>query len=122
MSISWVCCQSKMGAPLIAFCALKRAQGTPSVFSFGCLFSRLKMQKTIHKDTRWREGEGERRDTKDCIFDGKSKETTRSEMNREEGETKQGAKKMALSFLYPLSLVSPFPLSFRNEKNKKEEL
>ena len=80
------------------------------------------MQKTIQKDTRWREREGERRDTKDCIFNGKSKEKNRREMNGEEGETKQGAEKMALFFLYPLSLVSPFPLSFRKETNKKEEL
>ena len=43
-------------------------------------------------------------------------------MNREEGETKQGAEKMALFVIYSLSLVSPFPLSFRNEKNKTEEL
>ena len=66
--------------------------------------------------------EGERRDTKDCIFNGKIKEKNRREMNGEEGETKQGAEKMALFFIYPLSLVSPFPLSFRNEKIKKEEL
>ena len=29
---------------------------------------------------------------------------------------------MALVFIYPLSLVSPFPLSFRNKKNRKKEL
>ena len=70
------------------------------------------MQKTIQKDTRWREGEGERRDTMDCIFNGRGKEKNRREMTGEEGETKQGAEKMALVFVYPLSLVSPFPLSF----------
>ena len=43
-------------------------------------------------------------------------------MNKEDGETKQGAKKMALFFIYPLFLLSPFPLSFRNRKTKKEEL
>ena len=80
------------------------------------------MQKTIQKHICWRKREGERRDTKDCIFNGKSKEENRRQMNREEGETKQGAEKMALFFIYSLSLVSPFPLSFRNEKNKKEEL
>ena len=80
------------------------------------------MQKTIQKHICCRKREGERRDTKDCIFNGKSKEKNRRQMNREEGETKQGAEKMALFFIYSLSLVSPFPLSFRNEKNKKEEL
>ena len=80
------------------------------------------MQKTIQKDICCRKREGERRDTKDCIFNGKSKEKNRRQINREEGETKQGAEKMALFVIYSLSLVSPFPLSFRNEKNKKEEL
>ena len=42
-------------------------------------------------------------------------------MNKGEGETKQGAKKMVLCFIYPVSLISPFPLSFRNEKNKKKD-
>ena len=42
-------------------------------------------------------------------------------MSREEGETKQGAEKMALFFIYHLSLLSPFPLSFRNEKNKRKD-
>ena len=41
-------------------------------------------------------------------------------MNREVGETKQGAEKMALFFIYPLSLLSPFPLSFRNKKTKRK--
>ena len=80
------------------------------------------MQKTIQKDTRWREREGETRDTKDCIFNGKSKEKNRREMNGEEGEAKQDAEKMALFFIYPLSLVSPFPLSLRDEQSKTEEL
>ena len=69
-----------------------------------------------------REREGDRRDKKDCLFDGKSKEKNRRETNGEAGETKQCAEKMALFFIYPLSLVSPFPLSCRKEKNKKEEL
>ena len=46
-----------------------------------------------------------------------SKEKNRREMNREEGETKQGAEKMALFFIVPPSLISPFPLSFRNKNN-----
>ena len=41
-------------------------------------------------------------------------------MNKEEGETKQGAKKMALFFIYPLSLLSPCHLSFRNKKTKRK--
>ena len=40
-------------------------------------------------------------------------------MNKEEGETKQGAKKMALFFIYPLSLLSPCHISFRNKKTKR---
>ena len=67
--------------------------------------------------------EKERGETnKDCIFNGKSKETNRRDMSREEGETKQGAEKMALFFVYPLPLISPCPLSFRSKKTKKEEL
>ena len=99
-------------------------KGHPQCFLLGVVFARLKMQKTIQKDTRWRERErereGERRDTKDCIFNGKSKEKNRRELSGEEGETKQGAEKMALFFIYPLSLVSPFPLSFRKEQNKRK--
>ena len=50
-----------------------------------------------------REREGERRDKRIALFNGKSKEKNRREMNREEGETKQGAEKMALT-LYLSSL------------------
>ena len=46
---------------------------------------------------------------------GKSKEKNRREMNKGEGETKQGAKKMALFFIYPLSLISA-----RNRTDSKE--
>ena len=106
MSISWACCQSNMGVPfnriLCPFFSLEDAENDPKAHLL--------------------EEERRRRDTKDCIFNGKSKEENRRQMNREEGETKQGAEKMALFFIYSLSLVSPFPLSFRNEKNKKEEL
>ena len=104
MSISRFAANPKWVSLLIAFCVFNRAKGAPSVFSLGCPLSHLKMQKTIQKDTRWRKREGERRDTMDCFLNGKSKEKNRREMNGEEGETKQGA------------------LSFRNEKNKKEEL
>ena len=45
----------------------------------------------------------------------------RIEESREEGETKQGAEKMALFFIHPLSLISPFPLSFRNGEKQKRK-
>ena len=38
-------------------------------------------------------------------------------MNKEDGETKQGAKKMALFFIYPLALLSlPSLFLFETEK------
>ena len=111
MSISWVCCQSKMGVPFNRFRCLQSSK-RGQCFLLGVLFSHLKMQKTIQKDTRWRKREGERRDTMDCLFNGKSKEKNRREMNGEEGETKQGAEKMCtllcLSSLPCFSLPSFF--------------
>ena len=72
----------------------------PSCSSFLALLSfRWEQEKR-------REREGERIDTNDYIFNGKSQEKNRREMNREEGETKQDAEKMALFFIYPLSLIS----------------
>ena len=101
MSISWACCQSNMGVPLnrslCPFFSLEDAENDPKAH--------------LLEEERRRE---------ECIFNGKSKEENRRQMNREEGETKQGAEKMALFFIYSLSLVSPFPLSFRNEKTKRK--
>ena len=48
-------------------------------------------------------------------MNGKSQEKNRREMNKGEGETKQGAKKMALFFIYPLSLISA-----RNRTDRKQ--
>ena len=61
--------------------------------------------------------EKERGEITGIQFQWNGKEKNRREMNREDGETKRGAEKMALFFIYPISLISPFPLSFRNKNN-----
>ena len=66
MSISWVGCQSKMDVPFNRFLCLQTSKrDTLSAFLWGVPFPRLKMQKTIKKDThsiahRERERERER--------------------------------------------------------------
>ena len=88
----------------------------PSCSSFLALLSfRWEQEKR-------REREGERIDTNDYIFNGKSKEKNRREMNREEGETKQDAEKMALFFIHPLSLISPFEIRKTKRKNYEKEM
>ena len=61
-----------------------------------------------------------RRNRQDCIFNGKSKDKNRRELNNGEGKTKQGTEKMGLFFIDPLSLISPFPFLFEIRKTKRK--
>ena len=63
-----------------------------------------------------------RRDRQDCIFNGKSKDKNRREMNKGEGKTKQGTEKRRLFFIDPLSLISSISFSCLNKESKKEKL
>ena len=60
-----------------------------------------------------------RRDRQDCIFNGKSKDKNRREMNKGEGKTKQGTEKRRLFFIDPLSLISLFPFLFEIRTTKR---
>lgn len=74
------------------------------------------------KENKRREGreEGERRDQKECNFNGKSNEKNGREMKTKEGGAKIRQEKMVLVFVFPLFLVFLFSCTFPFEKNNRK--